>query len=67
MEIRELIDRQQITDLITAYTRGIDGSDHDRAAGIFTDDAVVDYTSAGGPRAWPGSAATWPISTVGST
>lgn len=49
MDLRELSDRQEISDLITAYTRAVDTARFSDLADVFTDDAVLDYTSPGGP------------------
>ena len=49
MHLQELSDRQEITDLVTAYTRAVDTATCDDLDAVFTDDAVLDYSSAGGP------------------
>ena len=49
MDLAELIDRQQITDLITAYTRAVDTGSFADLREVFTEDAVLDYSSVGGP------------------
>lgn len=49
MDLQELIDRQQIVDLITAYTRAVDTARFADLRDLFTDDAVLDYSSPGGP------------------
>lgn len=48
MDIAELIDRQQIVDVITAYTRAVDTGQWDDLYAVFTEDAVLDYTPTGG-------------------
>lgn len=48
MDIAELIDRQQIVDVITAYTRAVDTGQWDDLYDVFTPDAVLDYTPTGG-------------------
>lgn len=48
MDVAELCDRQEIIDLITKYTRAVDTSQWDNLYDVFTDGAVLDYTSAGG-------------------
>ncbi|HET9500098.1 MAG TPA: nuclear transport factor 2 family protein [Marmoricola sp.] len=48
--LRDLADRQEITDLITRYTRAIDTADWDGIDDVFTPDAVLDYRPSGGPR-----------------
>jgi hypothetical protein len=49
MELQELADRQEIVDVITRYTRAIDTRRWDDLDSVFTDDAVLDYSSVGGP------------------
>lgn len=49
MDLAELSDRQEITDLVTAYTRAIDTSSWNDLYAVFTPDAVLDYVSSGGP------------------
>lgn len=49
MTPEELSDRQQITDLVTAYTRAVDTARWDDLDAVFTEDAVLDYASSGGP------------------
>lgn len=51
MDLQEYVDRHQITDLMTAYTRAVDTSAWDALDDVFAEDAVLDYTSAGGPIA----------------
>ena len=49
MDLQELSDRQEITDLITRYTLAIDTRSFADLRHVFTDDAVLDYSSSGGP------------------
>lgn len=49
MDLAELSDRQEIVDLITAYTRAVDSAKWDDLYAVFTTDGVLDYSSAGGP------------------
>lgn len=49
MDQQELSDRQEITDLITRFTLAIDTLSFTDLRRIFTDEAVLDYASAGGP------------------
>jgi ketosteroid isomerase-like protein len=58
MDLTELTDRQEIVDLITRYTRAIDTKSFD-PVDVFTDDAVLDYSVAGGPAASPTEALAW--------
>lgn len=41
--LRELVDRQAITDLIHAYCERFDRNDPEGVADLFTPDAVIDY------------------------
>ena len=49
MDLQELSDRMEIRDLVTAYTRAVDTRDWDALDEVFTSDAVLDYSSVGGP------------------
>ena len=49
MDLAELSDRMEIRDLVTAYTRAVDTRRWDDLDAVFTDDAVLDYSSVGGP------------------
>jgi SnoaL-like domain len=53
MDIQEISDRLEIQALLAKYARAVDTRDWDLWRSLFTDDAVVDYSSAGaiaGPR-----------------
>ena len=52
MTPQEIADRIEIDDLITRYATAVDTKDWDLYRTVFTDDAVIDYTSAGGIRAF---------------
>ena len=58
MDGQELSDRQEIVDLITRYTRAVDTKSFD-PVDVFTDDAILDYSAAGGPAAAPREALAW--------
>ena len=58
MDLQELSDRQEIVDLITRYTRAVDTKTF-APIDVFADDAVLDYTAAGGPAAPPTEALAW--------
>lgn len=49
MDLHEISDRLEITDLITRYTRLVDTGRWDDLGEVFTDDAVLDYSAPGGP------------------
>ena len=46
----DVADRIAIDDLLTRYTMAVDDGDWDQLDTVFTPDAVIDYTSAGGIR-----------------
>jgi SnoaL-like domain len=49
VELRELVDRAEITDVIVGYTRALDQRLWADFDAIFTPDAHIDYTAFGGP------------------
>lgn len=59
MDLQELSDRQEITDLITRYTRAVDTRSFGDLADVFTDDAVLDYSIVGGPTGTPDAVVPW--------
>ncbi|MGI5289227.1 nuclear transport factor 2 family protein [Nonomuraea polychroma] len=48
MDAQELADRLEIADLLARYTRAIDSGRWELLDEVFSEDAVIDYTSAGG-------------------
>ena len=48
MDLQELSDRSEITDVLIRYTRAIDTGEWDRLDQVFTPDAEIDYTESGG-------------------
>lgn len=48
MDVQALIDRAEITDLLTRYARAVDRRDWDLFRSVFTPDARIDYTQVGG-------------------
>ncbi|WP_205471968.1 nuclear transport factor 2 family protein [Nocardioides sp. SYSU D00038] len=48
MDLQEISDRLEITDVLIRYTRAIDTGDWDRLDTVFTPDAEIDYTESGG-------------------
>ncbi len=50
MTLQEISDRFEIMDLLTDYCSAIDSKDLDVLDRIFTDDARIDYSKAGGPN-----------------
>ena len=49
-DVKSMADRFEIQDLLVAYCDAIDTSDWDALDDIFTSDAIIDYTAAGGAR-----------------
>lgn len=50
MTTLDIADRLQIQDLLTQYCHTVDDKDWSRFVGLFTADAVLDFTAFGGPR-----------------
>ncbi len=48
MNLPEISDRIEISDVLTRYTRAIDSHEWDRLDTVFTPDARIDYTESGG-------------------
>ena len=48
MDLQEISDRAEISDVLTRYTRAIDSHEWDRLDSVFTPDARIDYTESGG-------------------
>lgn len=59
MDLQELSDRQEITDLLTRYTRAVDTLSFDDLDRVFTPDAVLDYAASGGPVGPPSEVLPW--------
>lgn len=51
MTLQEISDRFEIMDLLTDYCSAIDTKDIDALDLIFADNACIDYSKAGGPKA----------------
>jgi hypothetical protein len=51
MTLQEISDRFEIMDLLTSYCSAIDSKNIDALDHIFTEDAQIDYSKAGGPNA----------------
>lgn len=51
MDLQEISDRLEITDVITRYTRAIDTRSWGDLDTVFTPDAILDYSVVGGPCA----------------
>ena len=48
MDLQTLLDRAEITDLLTRYARSVDRQDWEEFRSVFTPDARIDYTQVGG-------------------
>ena len=48
MDIQRISDELEIAGLLNRYARAVDGQDWDLWRSLFTDDAHIDYSSAGG-------------------
>lgn len=48
-DLQALSDKIEIRELLARYARGVDSEDWDLWKSVFTEDAFVDYTSAGAP------------------
>lgn len=48
MDIQELSDRAEITDVLVRYTRAIDTDEWDKLDTVFTPDAQINYVESGG-------------------
>lgn len=47
MDVQEISDRLEIQEQLNRYARGVDGEDWELWKTVFTEDAVLDYSSAG--------------------
>ena len=50
LSLQEISDRLEIQDLMVRYSHAVDTMDWDLLDGVFTEDAVIDYTAMGGTR-----------------
>lgn len=50
LPLQEISDRLEIQDLLARYCEAIDTKTFDALDGLFTKDAIIDYTEAGGER-----------------
>jgi SnoaL-like domain len=54
-----LEDRAALGELLASYSWALVDRDWDRWSGVFSDDATVDYSTAGGPAGAPADALAW--------
>lgn len=60
MDLQEISDRLEITDVITRYTRAVDTKRFsDLHLDVFTADAVLDYSAVDGPVGSPAEVVPW--------
>ena len=64
MDLQYLADRLAISDFLTTYAHAVDTKDWELYRSCFTDDADIDYTSAGGIRGTLDEIVTWMGSTM---
>jgi ketosteroid isomerase-like protein len=50
LTLEDLLDRAAINDVLDDYAHAVDERDWERLRSLFTPDATLDYTAAGGPR-----------------
>ncbi|MEP9363342.1 nuclear transport factor 2 family protein [Nocardioides sp. CN2-186] len=51
MDLQQISDRLEITDVLTRYTRAIDTGEWDKLDTVFTPDATINYVESGGIEA----------------
>ncbi|MFI7420802.1 nuclear transport factor 2 family protein [Nonomuraea sp. NPDC049684] len=59
MDVQEIADRLEITDLLARYSRAVDSGEWDLLDEVFSPEAVIDYRSAGGIRGGPAEVKSW--------
>lgn len=59
MDLQEISDRLEITDVITRYTRAVDTRNWDDLDTVFTPDGILDYSAVGGPVDVVGAVKPW--------
>lgn len=59
MDLQEISDRLEIAELLARYARGLDTKDWDVWRSVFTEDAYIDYRSAGGVDGHRNDVAAW--------
>lgn len=59
MEITEVADRLEITDVLSRYARAVDTGDWDLWRSLFTEDAEIDYSAVDGPVGRRGEVSQW--------
>lgn len=59
LSLEEISDRLEIQDLFARYSFAIDDRNYDALDSVFTPDAVIDYTEAGGIKGKPSEIKPW--------
>ncbi|CAM3215721.1 SnoaL-like domain-containing protein [Mycobacterium colombiense] len=59
MDLQRVADELEITALLNKYARAVDAKDWDLYRSVFTDDAHIDYSSAGAAAGTRDEVATW--------
>ncbi|MEV3983584.1 nuclear transport factor 2 family protein [Nonomuraea sp. NPDC049758] len=59
MDVQEIADRLEITDLLARYSRAVDSGEWDLLDEVFSPEAVIDYRSAGGIRGGLAEVKSW--------
>jgi 3-phenylpropionate/cinnamic acid dioxygenase small subunit len=59
MDVQTVHDKLEIHELLARYARGVDNRDWELYRSVFTDDAHIDYTSAGGIAGGRDEVAAW--------
>jgi hypothetical protein len=59
MDEREIGDRLEIADVLARYAYAVDSGDWDLLDSVFTGDAMIDYTSAGGVKGGRAEVMAW--------
>jgi 3-phenylpropionate/cinnamic acid dioxygenase small subunit len=59
MDIQQIADQLEITALLNSYARAVDGKDWATYRSVFTDDAYIDYSSAGAIAGGRNEVADW--------
>jgi len=59
VDVQEVADKLEIQELLFRYARAVDTKDWELLEAVFTPDAHLDYTSAGGPAAGRDEVVAW--------
>ncbi|WP_248959055.1 nuclear transport factor 2 family protein [Sphaerisporangium perillae] len=59
ISMKETADRLEMADVLARYAYAVDSGEWDRLDTVFTEDAIIDYTSAGGIKGTRREAQAW--------